>query len=544
MADNEVRIRVVADSREAVSSFSGLKDSISSATSPIDGMISKFGSLKTAMTAAFAGLAAMEGAKKLGELVLSAAEDEASVRRLQLAIENTGASYEKYAKQIDEAVKSAQNLAFADDQARSSLSLLAAQTGNAEEAQKRFKVAMDLSRGANIDLETASRLLGKISEENIQVLKRYGITIRDGATETEALAEVQRRFANQADEYANTAAGSWERLKIQIGELGESIGYLLLPVFKLLTVAAEGAVNAVNDLVIGPLQKLLDIGGKIKGIFTDPESFLGLKPRQADEAGDAIGRVAGQTEDARRAAIAMSDANAKAAQSLMELGSEALAAKYALYIYQADVNGATDAAEGLIESAAAFVKEALAKERTVKLLAQELMHMADSEWNAERGITAATSAQREYTSAQRESVAAASETIKKTDELAEALKNQIEQFNNARSALIGGLSSAASAEQMRTAAGEGLSLYRDASGNQQFYRTGQEPAGYSLLFNPSTAFGGAQAAEGAPGTTVAPITVNINGIITDPVATGQAVADALNAAATQSGPVLSSGVVR
>lgn len=162
--------------------------------------------------------------------------------------------------------------------------------------------------------------------------------------------------------------------------------------------------------------------------------------------------------------------------------------------------------------------------------------MAGASYDAERGITSFAQAQTKVQNA-------TTETTRVTKELTEAIDEQAKAFESARSYIINSLGGAGG-EQMRTAAGEGLALYRDMAGNQQFYRPGSEPAGYSLLFNPSTAFGGAQAPEGGAGMTVAPVTININGIVTDPVATGQAVADALNAAATQSGPVLLSGVVQ
>lgn len=133
------------------------------------------------------------------------------------------------------------------------------------------------------------------------------------------------------------------------------------------------------------------------------------------------------------------------------------------------------------------------------------------------------------------------DSMKKMDDMAE---KQRKAFDDARAALIGSMSGDAARQDFESAAANGLRLYRDAMGSQGYYRPGTEPAGYSELFNPSTAFGGAQAPEGGAGMTVAPVTININGIVTDPVATGQAVADALNAAATQSGPVLLSGVVQ
>lgn len=163
--------------------------------------------------------------------VKAAAEEEASVARLDQAIRNAGGAFEENIEWSKKTVAEGERLAFSDDQVRSGLALLVAQTGDYEEAQHRARVAMDLSRGANIDYETAAKLTGKITEENVQVLKRYGISLKAGATETEALAEIQKRFGGQAEEFGESAQGSWLRFQNQIDNVKEAIGAGLLPIF-------------------------------------------------------------------------------------------------------------------------------------------------------------------------------------------------------------------------------------------------------------------------------------------------------------------------
>ena len=129
----------------------------------------------------------------------AAADDAANVAKLKQAVENTGAAWSDYSDQLDQVIEDGQRKAYTDDQVRNSLALLVAQTGNAGEAQKRFALAMDLSRGAGIDLETASKLLGKVTEENVNVLGRYGIKVKEGASETELFGAIQQKFGGQAD---------------------------------------------------------------------------------------------------------------------------------------------------------------------------------------------------------------------------------------------------------------------------------------------------------------------------------------------------------
>jgi hypothetical protein len=191
----------------------------------------------------------------------AAADDAAAQLVLQRAVENTGAVYATYARQLDTTIKKSQDLGFADDQSREALALLTAQTGSAGEAQKRWQMAMDLSRGANIDVVTASRLLGKVTEENVNVLSRYGIAAREGMSETELFGMIQQKFGGQAETFAKSAAGQMERAKIGMGELKESLGYLVLP-------ALTKLVKTLNEDIVPAVQKFIEaIGPKLREVM-------------------------------------------------------------------------------------------------------------------------------------------------------------------------------------------------------------------------------------------------------------------------------------
>lgn len=194
----------------------------------------------------------MEAPGFLLEAAQAAADDAANVSKLRQAVENTGASWDQYSSSIDQVIKDGQRKAFTDDQVRNSLALLTAQTGSADEAQKRFALAMDLSRGAGIDLETASKLLGKVTEDNVNVLGRYGITVKEGASETELFGAIQAKFGGQAETFAKSTAGQMESAKIGMSELKEQIGYQLMPVM-----AKLGEV-LVTDVIPG-IQRFFDM---------------------------------------------------------------------------------------------------------------------------------------------------------------------------------------------------------------------------------------------------------------------------------------------
>lgn len=183
---------------------------------------------------AIGAVAAAAGIGALGVAAVSfikaAAEEEAGMKRLQAAVEANGGSWKQHGRMIEEVIRQRQKLAFADDELRASLTLLTVETGSVQEAMKRQVVAMDFARGANIDLQTASKLLGKVTDENVSVLGRYGIVVREGADAQEVLRLVQERFAGQSEAFAESTAGKWQRFNNQIDNIKESIGMALLPI--------------------------------------------------------------------------------------------------------------------------------------------------------------------------------------------------------------------------------------------------------------------------------------------------------------------------
>ena len=206
------------------------------------------------------GEAALRAPGFLMDAAKGAAADEQATARLNQALANlqkaTGGSADDLARwknEVDGAIATGQKLAFTDDDVRDSFQSLLAATGDTEEALKRQKAAMDLARGANIPLATATKMLGKLNEENIEVFKKLGITIGEGATEADALAAVQAKFGGQAEAYAKSSAGQFEQTKIQMAELQEGIGSALLPIMGALGVLlATVIVPAItNGLVPG-----------------------------------------------------------------------------------------------------------------------------------------------------------------------------------------------------------------------------------------------------------------------------------------------------
>lgn len=180
-----------------------------------------------------AGLAAAAvGAFKLAK---GAAEDEAGQRRLATSLQNTtGATKEQVASVEDWISKQGKLKGVTDDQLRPAIEKLAGSTGSLKEAQKQATLAMDVAAGRGVSLETVTKALERANNGNVTGLGKLGIATKDAAGNTLTMEEATRKLADtyggQAAKAADTAAGKWGRVKLQLGELGESIGAKLLPV--------------------------------------------------------------------------------------------------------------------------------------------------------------------------------------------------------------------------------------------------------------------------------------------------------------------------
>jgi hypothetical protein len=184
--------------------------------------------LKQAALIGAAGLAA--GALAVANFVKAAAAEQVGVARLQASIKTLSQEQQRNAAGVEELVRQRERLAFSDDVIRDSLSILINQTGSYTEAVNRQRIAMDVARATGMELQLASRLVGKITDESTTAFKKYGISLRAGATEQEALAEIQRRFAGQSEAYAGTATAKWEIFNNALNNIKESLGGALLPV--------------------------------------------------------------------------------------------------------------------------------------------------------------------------------------------------------------------------------------------------------------------------------------------------------------------------
>jgi hypothetical protein len=185
----------------------------------------------------------------------AAAAEEKNIARLDQALKNNVKGYNGNRDAIEKVIDGRQRLGFADDKLRDSLGQLVTRTHNVKKAFDLQSIAMDLARQRNMDLETATLIVGKVYGGNVGILTRYGIAMKKGATSTEALAILQKMGAGQAEAYGKTTAAAWSRFQIAMGNLIEDIGIAALPVLTHLAEWLTGTLVPAIRTVFGNIQK-------------------------------------------------------------------------------------------------------------------------------------------------------------------------------------------------------------------------------------------------------------------------------------------------
>lgn len=239
------------------------------------GLGSMLGGLVNPLSLATAGVALL--GVGLFKAVEAAAEEEAAIGRMNQSLKANIPNWDGNTAAIEAYVSTQEKLAFSDDQIRSSLTQLVANTHDLTLAQQAQSAAMDLARFKNIDLEAATNLVGKAMEGSTGKLKAMGIEVKKGASATETLAAIQKVAGGQAQTFANSAAGAGDRIKNSFGNALESIGAVLLPKVSLAMAGFaefmespgfQGAITFVADLLSGSLARGFQVVGDVIAFVT------------------------------------------------------------------------------------------------------------------------------------------------------------------------------------------------------------------------------------------------------------------------------------
>jgi len=268
----------------------------------------KIGKSTEAMSATFkkAGLAitamGVAMAAALTMCIKAAAEEQAGITKLSVALGNMGIQYDEVRESLEKWINTQQQkTAISDTAQRDSLSKLILMTGDLAKAQDLLTVVMDVAVGTGKDLESVTTLIGYALSGNWGMVTRMIPALKAATTEEERWLMLRQMFLGQAEAYGQTVAGQFQLLKNNIGDIKEAIGSVLLPVLKDLsdkimpiiegikawiaenpelteTIVKAGLALTALTMVGGPMLLMIGYLPMItKGLHTMTAAFAALK---------------------------------------------------------------------------------------------------------------------------------------------------------------------------------------------------------------------------------------------------------------------------
>ena len=219
--------------------------------------VSAFGKKAAAAFAVAAAAAVAYGTKLAVDGVKAAIEDEAAQLRLANALRTaTGATNDQIKATENFILQTSLATGVADDSLRPAMQRLAVSTKDTGEAQRLLSLALDISKGKGIELETVANALGRAQDGNTMALGRLGLGLSKAELSTLTFTEVQAKlselYGGAAATNAETFQGKIDRLKVGFDEAKESLGVALLPqVEKFITFLNDTAIPALNAFIAG-----------------------------------------------------------------------------------------------------------------------------------------------------------------------------------------------------------------------------------------------------------------------------------------------------
>jgi hypothetical protein len=262
-----------------------LNKSLKTAGGDVDSFGDKIGKAGVKIGKAFAAAAAAAGAAAIAigiEGVKAAIADEKAQTQLALALENsTGATKAQIAATEQSILQMSLATGVADDELRPALARLVRSTSDTEKAQSLLATALDISAATGKPVEAVANSLAKAYDGNTAALGKLGVGLSTAELKTMSFEQVQGRltelFGGAAAKNANTYAGQIARVQVAFDETKETIGVALLPILdtllKFINQNALPAINAFSKAFSltdgeGFGKVVTDVGNTLKKTFT------------------------------------------------------------------------------------------------------------------------------------------------------------------------------------------------------------------------------------------------------------------------------------
>ena len=167
-------------------------------------------------------------AKTIGKMAKLYGEQEAAEKRLENAIGRVSTALLTQASAFQKVT------AFGDEEIINAMALAGAYTDNERAIKKLSEAALDLSTAKGMDLNTTMDLLTKSVFSSTNAMSRYGIDMEGVIGSTARLESatdaVAKLYGGRAKKDAETFLGATKQLGNALGDVGENIGSVFIPV--------------------------------------------------------------------------------------------------------------------------------------------------------------------------------------------------------------------------------------------------------------------------------------------------------------------------
>lgn len=192
------------------------------------GALTKFGRAGVFASNAFLGGAGL--AYAITSTVRAAEDEQRVLGQTENAVKRSGLSWTAYSKQVEQAALAESNLSGFNDKALlGDFSKLVRSTHDVSKALHLDALAANVARGANIDLDSSTKLVLRANQGQARGLALIGINARKGATGVQLIGQITQKYANSAAVYGKTAAGAQDRFRVSLEHLQESVATRYLP---------------------------------------------------------------------------------------------------------------------------------------------------------------------------------------------------------------------------------------------------------------------------------------------------------------------------
>ena len=271
MAERKLTLTILGSAAGALRAMKQTSEGAQDMGKKLSSILPSFKTVALSATAAFGAVSAVAY-----KSVQAAAEDQKSMLLLADQLKKTTGATDAQVAAVERFItQTMMATGVADDQLRPAFAALTRATGSLAVAQDQMGLAMDISAGTGKDLASVSLALGKAFTGNVAALVKLGIPLDETTKKTKDLetiqAKLREQFGGAAATAANTFSGRLQILRVSLGEIVESVGYMLMPYF-------EKMVAFIQTKIVpglGAFVTALDEGKGVRGALLAAADAMG-----------------------------------------------------------------------------------------------------------------------------------------------------------------------------------------------------------------------------------------------------------------------------